>query len=217
MSRIMLITNPADDDATKYLDAWSKLITETVKKQKDILIFELKNEQANKQKLTQVILKEKPQLIVFNGHGNDSSIGGFKNKVLIRCDYNERLLKERIVHSMACNSGKELGQKCIRIGTLSYIGYCEEYKLTYLNEQTKQGRLNDPIATLFLRPAFEAILALIMGHTAEEAYKKSQTMYRKNLRILIASSSKKYNTDIASRLFHNLRYQVCLGDGGAIF
>lgn len=217
MSRIILVTNPADDDATKYLDAWSGLITETVKKQKDILIFELKNKQANKQQLTQIILKEKPQLIVFNGHGNNSSIMGFKNKVLIRCDYNEHLLKEKIVHSMACNSGKELGQKCIRIGTLSYIGYYEEYKLTYLNKQTKQERLDDPIATLFLRPAFEVILALLMGHTAGEAYKKSQTMYRKNLRMLLASPSREYNTKVASRLFHNLKYQVCLGDKGAIF
>ncbi len=34
MSRIILVTNPADDAPVKYLDAWSELIIETAKKQK---------------------------------------------------------------------------------------------------------------------------------------------------------------------------------------
>ena len=217
MSRIILVTNPADDIPVKYLDAWSELIIETAKKQKDTLIFELKNEQANKQKLTRAIQREKPQLIVFNGHGNSSSICGFKQKILIRCDDNEYLLKGKIVHSISCNSGKELGQKCIKIGTLSYIGYSEEFKLTHLNKQTNQERLSDPIATFFLGPAFEVVLALIKGATAGEAYKKSQAMYAKYLRTLLASSVTEYNTTVASRLFHNLTHQVCLGDHQANF
>ncbi len=212
MSRIILVTNPADDIPLKYLDAWLELIIETAKKQKDTLIFELKNEQANKQELTRVIQKEKPQLILFNGHGNDSCIAGFKQKILIKCNDNEYLLKGKIVHSISCNSGKELGQKCIKIGTLSYIGYSEEFKLTHLNKQTKQERLNDPIATFFLGPAFEVVLVLINGATTAEAYKKSQAMYAKCLRTLLTSSKTEYNTTIASRLFHNLKYQVCLGD-----
>jgi len=219
MSRIILVTNPADDNdaAIRYLDAWSELIIKTAKEQKDTLIFELKNEQANKQELTKIIQREKPQLVVFNGHGNDSCIMGFKQKILIRCDDNEHLLKEKIIHSMSCNSGKELGKKCIKIGTLSYIGYSEEFKLTYLNKQTKQEMLNDPVAKFFLRPAFEAILALIRGDTTGKAYKKSQKMYKENLLTLIASSLTEYNTKVASRLYHNLKYQVCLGDSQANF
>jgi len=217
MSRIILITNPDDDPPTKYLSAWSKLIVEAVKKQKDTLIFELKNSQANKEELTQVIQKEKPQLIVFNGHGSGSAIGGFGRRVLIRCDDNESLLKEKIVHSLSCDSGKELGPKCIEIGTLSYIGYSEEFKLASLERGTKQEMLDDPVAAFFLKPAFEAILALIKGDTTGEAYKKSQEMYKKNLQFLMSIPLTEYNTTVAGQLYHNLKCQVCLGDRQAKF
>lgn len=219
MPRIILVTNPADDNdaAMKYLDAWSELIIKTVKEQKDTLIFELKNEQVNKKELKKIVQKEKPQLVVFNGHGSDSCITGFRQKILIRCGDNEHLLKEKIIHSMSCNSGKKLGKKCIKIGTLSYIGYSEEFKLAYLNKETKQEMLNDPVAKFFLRPAFEAILSLIKGDTAGEAYRKSQKMYEKNLKTLIAIPLAEYNTEVASQLYHNLKYQVCLGDTKANF
>ncbi len=219
MSRIILITNPANDNdqPTKYLDSWSELVTEAVKKQKDTVIFELKKEQANKKELTQLIQKEKPQLIIFNGHGDDRSITGFDHKVLIRCDDNEHLLKEKIIHSMSCDSGKELGPKCIKLGTLSYIGYSEEFKLTHLNRQTNQERLDDEVAGFFLRPAFEAILALIEGATTGEACRRSRKMYAENLSTLMTSRLTEYNTNMASRLYHNLKYQICLGDSKASF
>lgn len=217
MPRIILITNPANDQPTKYLDSWSKLIIEAVKKQKDTIIFELNKARANKQELTQLIQKEKPQLIIFNGHGDNKTIVGFDQKVLIRCDDNEHLLKGKIVHSMSCDSGKELGPKCIKLGTLSYVGYEEKFELTHLNKQTDQDRLNDPVAGFFLKPAFEVILALIEGATVEEAYKRSQKIYVENLRLLMTSRFAEYNTKVASRLYHNLKYQVCLGDSNVNF
>ena len=219
MPRIILVTNPANDNdqPTKYLDSWSELIIEAVKKQKDTFIFELKKERANKQELTQLIQKEKPRLIVFNGHGDSKSITGFDQTVLIRCDDNEHLLKEKIVHSMSCDSGKELGPKCVKLGTLSYIGYSEEFKLAHLDKQTNQERLDDQVAGFFLRPAFEAILALIEGVTAGEAYGRSQKIYTENLRTLTTSHLTEFNTNVASRLYHNLKYQVCLGDSKASF
>jgi len=217
MSRIILVTNPSDDVPLKYLDSWTKLIIEAVKKRQDTLVFELKKEKANRQLLSQLIQKEKPRLIVFNGHGNNISITGFHRKVLIRCNDNESLLKGKIIHSMSCNSGKTLGQTCIKIGTLSYIGYSEEFKLVYLKKERKQEMLDDPVAAFFLEPAFEVIVALINGDTTGDAYRKSQEMYAKNLRRLLASSLTEYNTTVASRLFHNLKHQICLGDLRASF
>jgi len=84
MARIILVTNPSDDTVLEYLNAWSSLIVKAVKKQKDTLIFELKKEKANKQLLSRLIQKERPQLIVFNGHGNNTSIAGFNKEILIK-------------------------------------------------------------------------------------------------------------------------------------
>jgi hypothetical protein len=56
---------------------------------------------------------------------------------------------------------------------------------------------------------------LIEGTATEKAYNRSQKLYKDNLRLLITSNRTELNTIVASQLFHNLKYQVCLGDGEA--
>jgi len=85
MSRIILVSNAStpDDAPTEYLDSWFGKIVELAKKQKDTKIFELKRERANRKELTELIEKENPQLVIFNGHGNDELITGFKQEILL--------------------------------------------------------------------------------------------------------------------------------------
>lgn len=217
MSRIILVTNPADDSATKYLDSWLYKIVNLAKKQKDTFIFELRKKQANKKKLILLIKDKKPQFVIFNGHGSNDSITGFGQKILIKCGENEHLLKDKIIHSLSCNSARKLGPRCIKIGTLTYIGYEEEFKLVHLDKSSNKERLEDEVANFFLKPAYEAVIALIEGATAKNAYERSQKMYLENLEVLITSSSAEYNTVVASLLFHNLEHQVCLGNNKAYF
>jgi len=217
MSRILLITNAAHDTATDYLDAWSEKILETVKRQKDVAVFKLRGRDTTKKNVTKLIEIEKPRLVIFNGHGDENSITGYNFEILIRSDDNEILLDKKIIHAFACNAGKMLGPKCILIGSLTYIGYREKFKLTHLNKTTKDEKIIDPIATLFLDPAFSAIFALIEGKTTFEGYKISQRKYLENLKILLTSNSTDLNTTVAARLFHDFKYQVCLGSKGAIF
>ena len=217
MTRIILVSNASHDAPTEYLDSWFTKIIDLVKNQKDTKLFELKKERANRKELTELIEKENPQFIIFNGHGNDELITGFNQDILIRCNDNECILKDKIVHSMACESAKKLGQKCITIGTKSFIGYKEKFNLVHLNKMTESEQLNDQVAGFFLEPAYEAVLALVEGASAGDAYIRSQTMYRDNLMVLLTSNNTEFNTVLASRLFHNLKHQVCLGDQTASF
>ena len=155
--------------------------------------------------------------MVFNGHGSDDCITGFGQEILIRCDENEHLLKGRLVHALACHSGKTLGPRCIQIGTLAYIGYKEAFKIAHLDRASKEEQFKDEVAQFFLQPAYEAVAALIEGSTAKEAYERSQKMGSDFLITLLASDSTEYNTTVASLLFHNLTHQVCLGDKQASF
>ena len=82
---------------------------------------------------------------------------------------------------------------------------------------SKKEQIGDEVAHFFLQPAYEAVIALIEGSTAEEAYDRSQKMGSDFLITLLASESTAYNTTVASRLFHNLTHQVCLGDKHASF
>jgi len=83
MTRIVVATNPADDLATEYLDAWHKRVVDFAKNQPNTEIFELNKEKANKEDLTKLIEEKKSQLIIFNGHGSHDSIFGFNQGVLV--------------------------------------------------------------------------------------------------------------------------------------
>lgn len=217
MARILLITNPSDDRPTEYLGAWSERIVELAKKQPDTKIISLDRESANRKQLTYVVEKEKPQLIIFNGHGDNNCITGFGQEILVQCDDNVVLLKHKIIHSLSCNSGELLGPASIKIGALAYIGYREKFKLIHLNQETHQTRLEDSVANFFLAPAFEAVIALVEGSLTGEAYARSQKIYAENLRVLVTSKNTDYNTTVASQVYHNMIYQVCLGDNTTSF
>ncbi len=216
MTRIVIATNPADDNVTKYLDAWHKKTIDIAKEQKDTEIFELSKEKANKESLTRLIEEKNPDLVLFNGHGSCDSIFGFNQDVLIKCGENELLLEKRIVHALTCDSGKELGSQCIKIGTLAYIGYKEQFKIAFINNPEKE-KLKDEIVNLFLKPAFEAVFSLLQGNSAKEAFDKSQKEYWSNLKSVIAQNSPELNQAVASRLYHNITHQVCLGDSSVHF
>lgn len=78
MNKILLVTRPNHDITTRYLSVWNERIIELAQK-KHILVLDLKREKANKKELKSRILKMKPSLIVFNGHGSDNCVTGYKS------------------------------------------------------------------------------------------------------------------------------------------
>lgn len=214
MSRILLVSNAHHDAPTKYLTSWFDKIVEVAKNQSDVKIVELKKEQANKKELVDMIEKENPQLVIFNGHGSYDSIGGFNREILIKCDDNEQVLSGKIVHALACRCAKVLGNKCITLGTHCFIGYKEDFQLWTESKDSKEEHLADKTAGLFLDPAYEAIIAIIEGQKTGEAFTRSQNMYRQKLSESIANGQQE--TVLAS-IFHNMQHQVCLGDQTVCF
>ncbi len=216
MTRIVIATNPADDQVTEYLDAWHKKVVNFAKKQTNTQIFELNKKAANRIFLTELIERKNPHLVIFNGHGSYDSIFGFDQGILIKCGENELLLKDKIVHALACDSGKKLGPRSVKIGALAYLGYKEQFKFAFINNPNKE-KSQDKIANLFLEPAFKVVFSLLQGFSAKEAFNESQKVCLNNLRLVIAKKSLKLNQSVAPRLFHNLTHQVCLGSDEACF
>ena len=141
MSRILLVSNAHHDNQTEYLNSWFEKVVEVAKKQSDIKILELKKEEANKKNLVEMIEKENPQSIIFNGHGSDDSIAGFNKEILVRCEDNESILSGKIIHSMACRSANILGKRCITLGTKCFIGYKEDFELWSMRQKDKKDQL----------------------------------------------------------------------------
>lgn len=217
-TRVVVVTNPSHDDPTRYLNFWWRLTISSLKAQFiGFDVYELKNDKVTKENLTKLVEKKNPGLILFHGHGGGKKIFGFKENILVACDDNEHLLQNKIIHSLTCDSGRDLGQKCVRIGTKAFIGYKKEFKFAYLSEKTDTLRSRDVLAGIFFRPAFEVDRALLEGNSIERAYIRSQQVYKDNLQMLLTSNKPKVNTEYASFLYHDLINQVALGDRNATF
>ncbi|HEX4104517.1 MAG TPA: hypothetical protein VHZ04_03545 [Candidatus Paceibacterota bacterium] len=221
MPKVLLITNPAYDIATKYFEAWSREVIDRARQRPGTVVFELQGPHVTREEVTAIVEAEKPQLIIFNAHGDKNAILGFHSNVLIRAGENESLLARAIVHALACESGKKLAQECVRVGAVAYIGYKEKFQGAYdTRATTREAMRRDAYAEFIMEPAFEAVLALTEGVTVREAYDRSQEKYRESLRNLMTTPNADSNmtvAGIAQRVFENLSNQVYFGDEHARF
>lgn len=216
--KVALITNPASDVVTEYLYSWSMEIIANITHQLSGLdIHELRFEDVTKENLTKSIKEKDPYIVLFHGHGGSRTIYGFNATVLITCDDNEGLLESRIVHSLTCDSGEELGPRCIRAGTTAFVGYKKEFKFNHLGGKTNADQQADFLAGIFLKPALEIDKALLEGNSVEQAFNRSQRIYANNLQAMLTSSNPNVNTLYAARLHHDMINQVILGDQTSSF
>src|SRR4030042_5432057 len=101
----MLITRPCHDVTTNYLYYWSIPLIEKARKVGKS-VFDLSKRRANSKEFSSVVKKVEPSLIVFNGHGNETSVMGSDNELLVSTKFNMDKLKGRIVYARSCRSAE---------------------------------------------------------------------------------------------------------------
>lgn len=210
-----LITRPNHDITTNYLYYWSSLVIDKAF-EKNIPVIDLKGKRANRKELTSIIKKINPTLIFFNGHGNNSSITGFDNQILIETNDNEFLLEGKIIYSLSCRSASKLGKCCISAGTKAYLGYKEDFIFMF-DENCISKPLADKTVAYFLIPSNYLIISLLKKNTPQEAYKKSQQTFKKHIRKLLTSETVKTDKELIPYLVWDMTHQVCLGDQAVKF
>jgi hypothetical protein len=209
----ILVTRPEHDDTTYYLSIWAKNSID-IAKSKNLKVFDLQKERANLNEVQSIIRKYPISLLVFNGHGNESSIRGHKDQSLINLD-NIDLLKNKITYSISCSSAKVLGSRSIDAGAVSYIGYNDEFIFAY-NPNLITHPLNDKTAELFLKPSIELINSLIKNNSVGESFKRSNEMFKENIRKLLNSETSEENTAMVRYLWWDMKHQVALGNQTAL-
>ena len=173
----MLITRPNYDITTSYLFEWSKKIIKTAEK-KGIKCIDLKDDRTNKKEFENLIKKSDPNLVVFNGHGNDDRILGQDGKSLIKYRENHELLGSKIVYARSCKSAKKLGKECVKSGTKVYIGYDEDFIFSF-NKSKTTNPLKDDMAKPFFESSNIIPISIIKGNTVRESIYKSQKTFEK--------------------------------------
>ena len=208
MNKSVLITRPNHDLATTYLCWWSEKVIDKCLEKK-IRHFDLKGKKASKKNFDSCLKKNNPSFIFINGHGSLEAVTGWDNKILLRVG--DKLdVKNRIIYARSCMAGVKLGRVCVHFGAKAFIGYTKNYMLLFLTNK-KTRPLMDNLAGLFLRPSNSIPISLVEGKTTGEADQKSKDLMIKNLKRIL-SSNKNGKKEVASYLWHDIKYQVVIGN-----
>lgn len=205
-----LITRPNHDKVTEYLSTWSNEIIESGEL-KGISFLDLQGEDANRKKVESYLLKNNPEVVLFNGHGSPSQVCGFKNEVLVENKINDFLLKDKIVYALSCSYASVLGQRAIKNGAKSFIGYKRSFILC-TDKNREATPLKDHIAYSFLEPSNRLSISILNGNSVRESSYKSKEKFRKEISKYSSTSSMPGADRIVSALLWNMNNQIVLGD-----
>ncbi len=174
----VLFVRPSYDDVTSYLFYFSK---ELIDDSKSKGFNTLNKEEGNAKRgiVENIIVKNDPNFIMFNGHGNDIMICGHKNEILVKKGVNESMLKNRITYSLSCSSAKILG-KSVADDKTTFIGYTDDFALGMdVNCQTVIHK--DKRAKLFLEPSNLLVKSILKGNSPIKAVEKAKELMKSNI------------------------------------
>ncbi len=213
MNNKVLITKPNHDKVTCYLCAWSKEITQESYLE-NYSFMELEGSDANKDKVESYLNKQNPRLVLLNGHGNADVVCGYKDQPLIQVNFNDHLLKGKIVYALSCGSATNLGRTSVEKGAECYIGYEEDFVLV-TDAERETTPLKDKIAASFLKPSNKIAISLLKGKTTKESSNKSREEFKKEIKRYLSSNKDDGAEQIASYLLWDMENQAVIGNHDA--
>lgn len=202
----LLITRPRYELVTHYLYSWSEVIVEEGNKRLGGVI-DLAKKKASRKLVESYLDKQKPEIVIFNGHGDSVSVTGHDEEVLIESGKNSSLLKDKVVYMRSCDSGKVLGPQAVKEGAKAFIGYTELFRFWTDRDLTKDP-LKDEYAKPFFKVSNQVALSLVKGKTARESHQDSLKVYEKMIGQLLTSDTS--NSFVVADLIWNMHNQVCL-------
>ena len=206
----LLVTRPEHDPLTRHLSHWNKKVIE-IAESKGHEVVDLNKEKANKKEFEGRVNKIDPSLVLLNGHGDNRSVCGHNNEVLVSVGVNSHLLENRITYAVACSSARVLGVEVCAKNNTTFIGY-DEYFILNLDRNFLANPLQDRRAERFLESSNHVAISLLKGHTCQEALNNSKRISLRHIASLLTSATDPEAIEDAKDLFWNMSHQVCLGD-----
>lgn len=217
MVKRYLITRPNHDIITSYLHDFSKQIVKITKETKDIHVTDLEGPDATRDNLERSLIKEDPNLVFLNGHGDRKRVAGHKNEIILDSN-NVNMTKGRIIYALSCDSLENLGKEAVDKGAISYIGYKAKFML--VRDPSREATPDkDKNALPFKRACSAMINSLVFGSTVEEAIKKTKEEYIHSIKSYGTSEDDPYGDIplIRFALAWNLEFLDMHGDPKAAF
>lgn len=152
-----------------------------------------------------MIKKKNPELIFFNGHGNEAMVTGQNEEVIIEAGKNETLLKNAVTYALSCRSARILGTRAVQAGARAYIGYNEDFVFMFISEKRTRP-YEDKLAGLFLDPSNQVVRSLLKGHSIYEACASSKRYFMGNIRKLLNSQTPTKDAAAVRYLLWDMKY-----------
>lgn len=204
--RGFLITRVNYDKATHYIYAWCDELIQLA--QKTWSVYELSKHKANRENVESYLKKQKPSLVIFNGHGDADTVLGHDDEDLISLkNQNEHLLAQKNVFIRACTAGRSLGQSIKAKGAIGFIGYKIPFVFWYDPTTNLSHPLQDLDAEPFRVCSNQVAVSLLKGHAVREAHNLSMATYKRAISELLNSDSTRGY--VIPELVANMRNQVC--------
>ncbi|MBU3896620.1 MAG: hypothetical protein KJ697_01660 [Nanoarchaeota archaeon] len=214
--KVMLVTRPRYDDATEYLFYYAGLILNE-SGSRGIPFIDLKRPKLTKNTLTAIVKEKKPELVFFNGHGDEKTIYGDKvegnEENLVSEGENDWILKSRITYARACNAANSLGKKC---ADGCFIGYNNPFCF-WIDDKWSAKPSNDNTAKLFLEPSNVIISSLLKGNTGDESVEKSVQLSKKNMLKLLKDKEEPGAVQSIMLIWNNMEGLSVIGNGNMKF
>jgi|APSaa5957512622_1039677.scaffolds.fasta_scaffold15317_5 hypothetical protein len=208
----ILFSRPCHDVTLSYLHHHSKeLVKQAARKYR---VLNREKEQANKNEILELIGKQKPCFIMFNGHGAPDKIAGHQNEIIINKD-NSEILSKTITYSLSCSSAQELGKIAVEKGCFCFIGYKDNFSLGK-DPDSEASPGKDKIAKLFLESSNILVESLIQGKKVKDSIEKSKEKMRKNIWYLSTTKDFPEAQFYAPFLMNNYLSLVAHGDEGRV-
>jgi len=164
----LTLVRPKHDDVTSYLFEWCNEILK-IANRKNFKISDLNGEKANKERLA-AELKNNPDFVVFNCHGDENRIYGHDDAPLF--DIAEHKSRLNFVYARSCCVGSAFKKHQNKVK--SFVGYSLPFFIVMSNHFVSTP-LKDPLAKPFMETSNAIPEALMVGNSANGAVEKART------------------------------------------
>lgn len=209
----VLFCRPKHDDTMEYLYHYSKELVD-LSKERGLKTLNHEKEKANKLNILKVIEKQKPNLIMFNGHGSPTCIFGHRDEMIISSEENPEVLSNKITYALACASAAELGLKAKEKGAIAFIGYKFDFAIGK-DPDSEAAPRRDKIAKYFLEPSNLLFSCLLKGANVGVAVKRAKKLMEENIGFLSTTDEFPEAPHYAPYLFGNYAGLITYGDSEA--
>jgi len=180
----MLIIRPDYDIGTNYLFKWSQKVIDVAEEKG------WKTEKSDSEKATrkefESRLKNRPDFVFINGHGNNELVVGHDSQPLADAK-NCSMLKNTITFTRACNCLNSLGKKAVKKGCIAFIGYNKEFWIPR-SHKFEAVPLKDPLAKPVIETSNIVPISIIKGNTIENSIANATSIAEKHILKLLISS-----------------------------